>query len=89
MQTEQDVTEILDEAIRALTVLDLNRLEELETRISLMANAGMLRSSASPADIGKVSEKKRLLGMLLEHCRSNLDALQRLHAKNMEGQWAH
>lgn len=86
MQTEQGVTEILDEAIRALTILDLGKLEELEMRVTLMANAGRLRSFE---DIGKLSEKKRLLGMLLENCKSNIDALQRLHAKNMGGQWAH
>ena len=86
MQAEQGVTEILDEAIRALTVLDLNKLEELEARVSFMADEGALRSFA---DSGKLREKKRLLGMLLENCRSNLDALERLHAKNMERQWAH
>lgn len=86
MQTEQSVTAILDEAIHALTVLDLNRLEELEMRVTSMARAGVLLQSS---DQKKVSEKKRLLGMLLENCKSNLDALNRLHAKNTREQWAH
>ncbi len=86
MLTEQGVTEILDEAIRALTALDLARLEELEMRVASMADDGTLRSFA---DSVKLREKKRLMGMLLGHCRSNLDALERLHAKNTEGRWAH
>lgn len=86
MQTEQGVTEILDEAIRALTVLDLNRLEELETRVVAMTNDKTLRSFA---DSSRLHEKKHLLGLLLENCRTNLDALERLHAKNTERQWAH
>ena len=86
MQREQSMTEILDEAIRALTVLDLDKLEDLETRVTSMASAGRLDSCA---DRGGASEKRRLLEMLLEHCKSNLDALNRLHSRNARGQWAH
>lgn len=86
MQREQSMTEILDEAILALTVLDLDRLEELESRVATMANSGSL---GSPVEQSRASEKKRLLGMLLENCKANLDALNRLHAKNTGAQWAH
>lgn len=86
MQREQSITEILDEAILALTALDLNKLEELETRVTSMASTENLCSSA---DYRRASEKKRLLGMLLENCKSNLDALSRLHSRNARGEWAH
>ncbi|GGA56160.1 hypothetical protein GCM10011507_04320 [Edaphobacter acidisoli] len=86
MQMEQNVTEILDEAIRALAVLDLNRLKELEVRVDSMATAGTLRQFS---DRRKVAEKQRLLRMLLENCKSNLDTLHRLHVKNTREQWAH
>lgn len=86
MQREQSITEILDEAIRSLAVLDLDRLEELESRVVSMANSGSLRLCA---DRDKACEKKRLLGMLLENCKSNLDALSRLHRRNARGEWAH
>ena len=86
MQREQSITEILDDAIRSLAVLDLDRLGELETRVRSMASAGSLRLGA---DSGKAGEKRRLLGMLIENCKSNLDALNRLHSRNARGEWAH
>lgn len=86
MQGEQSVTEILDEAIRSLAVLDLDRLEELESRVQSMANSGRLHLCG---DNGKASEKRRLLGTLIENCKANLDALSRLHSRNARGEWAH
>jgi hypothetical protein len=37
MAIEETVTEVLDEAIQALTVLDLNKLKRLEERVASLA----------------------------------------------------
>lgn len=86
MQIEQSVTEVLDEAIHALTVLDLNKLERLEERVAALSRSN---TACRSEDAGAILEKKRLLAMILQNCRSNLDALNRLHGRNTRGQWAH
>jgi hypothetical protein len=85
MQIEQTVTEVLDEAIQALTALDLTKLKSLEERIATLAGS----SRVSSENIGKILEKKRLLALILQNCRSNLNALDRLHGRNTRDQWAH
>lgn len=81
MPIEQSVTEVLDEAIQSLIALDLSRLERLEERVAALTSSG----GASEA----IFAKKRLLKMLLQNCRSNLDALNRLHSGHTGEQWAH
>lgn len=83
MQIEQAVTEVLDEAIYALAALDLNKLKNLEERITALAASGDECRSE------KVLGKKRLLGLILQNCKSNLDALDRLHGGNTRDQWVH
>lgn len=86
MPIEQAVTEVLDEAIQALTILDLNKLESLEERIAALAAS----SNAGRSDnIDAILAKKRLLALILQNCRSNLNALNRLHGRNTRDQWAH
>jgi hypothetical protein len=86
MAIEQAVTEVLDEAIQALTVLDLNKLERLEERIASLAAS---REACRGAGLNGILAKRRLLAMILENCRSNLNALNRLHGRNTRDQWAH
>lgn len=83
MPSAQTITEVLDEAIRALTVLDLNKLEHLEQRI---AEITAVDRSNNPDTI---TAKKHLFAMILQNCRSNLNALHRLHGRNTGDQWAH
>jgi hypothetical protein len=86
MAIEETVTEVLDEAIQALTVLDLNKLERLEERVaSLAASSDAYRGDG----LNTILSKKRLLAMILQNCRSNLNALNRLHGRNTRDQWAH
>lgn len=86
MAIEQAVTEVLDEAIQALTVLDLNKLERLEERIASLAASS---EACRGAGLNGILAKRRLLAMILENCRSNLNALNRLHGRNTRDQWAH
>lgn len=86
MQIEQSVTAVLDEAIQALTVLDLDKLKHLEEQVTVLANSGSVGLNGLN---DTVLSKKRLLAMLLQNCRSNLDALNRLHSRNTGDQWAH
>lgn len=92
MAIEQTVTEVLDEAIQALTVLDLNKLERLEERVTSLVESsdGCRIGGINEGDgISAILAKKRLLAMILQNCRSNLDALNRLHSRNTGGLWAH
>lgn len=74
---EKTVTELLDEAIWALAALDLPKLESLEERVEVLA------------DSNKVLAKKRLLGLIVQNCKSNLDALDRLRNGDTRDRWVH
>jgi hypothetical protein len=86
MQKEQSMTEVLNQAMMALTALDLNKLEQLEREAAAFAGPGSANSHHNTCDI---LAKQRLLSMLLQNCRSNLDAVSRLHGRNTGEQWAH
>lgn len=83
MQIEQAVTEVLHEAIQALTALDLNKLERLEERITALA------ASSGENTSDRTLAKKRLLGLILQNCKSNLSALDRLRDGDTRDQWVH
>jgi hypothetical protein len=83
MQIEQAVTEVLHEAIQALTALDLNKLERLEERFTALA----VSSGESPSD--RTLAKRRLLGLIRQNCKSNLDALDRLRGGDTRDLWVH
>jgi hypothetical protein len=85
MVIDQTLVDILDETVEALSNLDLEKLNALERRIVLLAesNANFERDS-----IGLLLPKKRQLEIMLQNCQANLDALTRLHARNMRNQWA-
>jgi hypothetical protein len=86
MAIDQAVGEVLDQTIQALTLLDLNKLQTLESRISAMAESNLEWNRES---FPSLLAKKRLLELVLQNCKSNLDALNRLHGRNMRDQWEH
>jgi hypothetical protein len=86
MTIDQGVGEVLDQTIQALTVLDLNKLQALERRISAMAESDVEWNRDS---FPSLVAKKRLLELVLQNCKSNLDTLNRLYGRNMRDQWAH
>ena len=85
MVIDQTLVDILDETAEALSTLDLEKLNALEQRILLLAESN--RKFASDG-IDMVLQKKRRLEIVLQNCQINLDALSRLHARNMRNQWA-
>jgi hypothetical protein len=80
------VAEALDETIKALTILDLNRLQTLEERISALAKYSIVCSEVS---LSSILAKKHLLELILQNCESNLAAIHRQHGRNTRYQWAH
>jgi hypothetical protein len=86
MTIDQAVANILDETIQALTLLDLNRLQNLEKQISALAESNVVCGRDS---FNSIQTKKHLLELLLQNCESNLDALNRLHRRNTRDRWAH
>ena len=85
MTTNGALADILDETVTALRDLDLDTLQALEQRIVALAKSG---EGYERDDAGLVLSKKRLLEIVLHNCQINLDALKRLHARNMRKQWA-
>jgi hypothetical protein len=85
MAIDQDLANILDEAIAALSDFDLTKLLALEQRIAAVSqgNVGYERDG-----IGLILSKKRQLEILLQNCQTNLDVLTRLHARSLRNQWA-
>jgi|GEM_PF-3122118 len=85
MMINQTLIDILDETVEALSNLDLEKLNALERRIVLLAESN---SNFARDNIGLILPKKRQLEIMLQNCHVNLDALTRLHARNMRNQWA-
>jgi primosomal protein N'' len=85
MTINQALTEILDETVKALRDLDSDALQALEQRIVSLAKSS---ESYERDNVGLILAKKQLLEIVLQNCQVNLDALTRLHARNMRKQWA-
>jgi hypothetical protein len=85
MAIDQTLVDILNETVEALSNLDLEKLNALEQQIVLLAESNVNFAKDS---IGLVLPKKRQLEIVLQNCQINLDALTRLHARNMRNQWA-
>jgi len=83
--TDQPVVDILDETVKALSNLDFAKLEALEQRIVTLAESDV---RFERDDSGLLLLKKRQLEIILQNCQANLEALTRLHARNMRNQWA-
>lgn len=86
MASDQTAADILDETIRSITMLDLNRLKTLEEKISAMAQYSVTWGKGG---INTILAKKHLLDLILQNCESNLDTLNRLYGRNTRDQWAH
>jgi hypothetical protein len=85
MAIDRTLVDILDETADALSTFDLEKLHVLKQRIVLLAE---LNTKFATDDIGPVMQRKRQLEIILQNCQVNLDALNRLHARNMRNQWA-
>jgi hypothetical protein len=85
MTTNHALAEILDETVKALRDLDSDALQVLEQRIVSLAKSS---ESYERDNVGLILAKKQLLEIVLQNCQVNLDALTRLHARNMRKQWA-
>jgi hypothetical protein len=85
MTINQALADILDETVKALSDLDSHLLQALEQRIVALAESS---DRYERDDAGLILSKKRLLEIVLQNCQVNLDALTRLHARNMRNQWA-
>ena len=76
MAIDDAVADVLDKTIQALTLLDLDGLQDLEKQISALAKSNIVCGIDS---FNSILAKKRLLELLLQNCESNLDSLNRLH----------
>ncbi len=85
MAIDQLLADILDETVAALGGLNSEALHALEQRIVMLAESA---EAFERATVGVVLAKRRLLEIVLQNCQVNLDALTRLHARNMRNQWA-
>jgi hypothetical protein len=85
MVSNSTIVEILDETTKALAVLDLTKLLELEERAKLWA------SSATSYEIvltKSFQRKHRQLSLTLDATHSNLKLLRRVCGKETGSQWA-
>jgi hypothetical protein len=86
MASNQLVADILEETVQAIRMLDLNRLKNVEEKISTLAQYSI---TCGKWDLNTILVKKHLFDTILQNCESNLDSLNRLHGRNTEDQWAH
>jgi hypothetical protein len=86
MASDQVVADILDETVQAIRMLDLNRLKNVEEKISALAQYSI---TCAKGNLITILVKKHLLDTILQNCESNLDSLNRLHGRNTRDQWAH
>jgi hypothetical protein len=85
MAIARTLVDILEETAAALSTWDLEKLNALEQRIVLLAGSN---TTFARDGISVALQRKRQLEILLKNCQINLDALNRLHARNMRNQWA-
>jgi hypothetical protein len=84
MAIDQVLAGILGETVSALSLLKLDKLQDLETRMIELAQQNLkVRAEDAKAALAK----KRLLELVLHNCAFNLDSLKRLHARNTRSQW--
>lgn len=86
MATCQALADVLDETINALTVLDLESLQILEERASVLAQSGLLGDEVGTA---LLLAKKGLLERVLHGSLSNLNAFSRLYGRDTRDTWEH
>jgi hypothetical protein len=84
MAIEQALCDALDETIHALAILDLDTLQVIERRLTMLAQSRLVTDWI---DIDSILAKKRVLEMVLYHSESNLNALRRLYGRNTRDLW--
>lgn len=84
MAIEQALCDALDETIHALAILDLDTLQAIEQRMTMLAQT---QPAAGGLDIDSILAKKRVLELVLYHSESNLNALRRLYGRNTRDLW--
>jgi hypothetical protein len=84
MAIDQVLAEILSETVSALSLLNLDKLQNLETRMIKLAHQNL---EVHSEDAKAALAKKRLLKVVLRNCAFNLDSLKRLHTRNVRNQW--
>jgi hypothetical protein len=85
MRSDQALAEVLEQAVEALADLDPERLAALAQRMVLLAESNR---EYGRDDIGLLASKRRQLEIALQNFHVNLDALSRLHDRNMRNRWA-
>ncbi len=86
MTKPQGVADVLDETIKALAHLDLNRLEYLERQIDCMERANLTLDEIQK---NCILAKQRVLEAVLHHSALNLNALHRLYGRDTRDPWPH
>jgi hypothetical protein len=85
MPINHRLADILDDTVAALSHLNSTTLDSLEQRIVALAESDEVPERDA---VGLLLKKKRLLEIVLQNCQVNLNALTRLHARNVRNQWA-
>ena len=81
---EQPLIEILDQTIRAFSLLDLKRLEMLERQVHELAGS---RLSTDRAGMDLIRAGRDVLEGVLRNSASNLNALNRLYERDVRDPW--
>jgi hypothetical protein len=84
MVTYQAIADMLDETLEALVSLDMDRVMLLEGRMEVLSQANVTCAESST---GSILAKKRVLELVLRNSEENLNALNRLHTRNIGSQW--
>jgi hypothetical protein len=84
MTADSTIVEILDETTRALAVLDLTKLLELEERAKLWASSG---TSFETLVTRSFQQKHCQLSLTLDATSSNLKLLRRVCGKETGSKW--
>jgi hypothetical protein len=85
MAIDRTLVDILEETADALSRWIWRRLNALEQRIVLLSESN---TKFARDGIDVALQRKRQLEIILKNCQINLDALNRLHARNRRNQWA-
>jgi len=86
MAIDQAIADVLDETIKALGLLDLNRLETLERRIAGLAGSRLV---ADQSGMISIRAKRDVLEAVMRNSVANLNALNRLYGRDKRDRWEH
>jgi hypothetical protein len=87
MRIEQVLGEALDQTIHALAMLDLDALESIEQRLTTLAPSRRVGDEIDADCMVSLIARKCVLEQVLYHSELNLNALRRLHGRNMRDLW--